>query len=188
MKKKYAAILVSFVLLGMIGISIAQQCMQSTKLNALRIGTMVPDQNGVIHVTYAFVDASGNPATPPTAVESAVTKAVQQWNNFTSTTHVKFEPAAANTSATIQFKPSTDPNLTGYAPVITLTTTASTTTLVWKHGHKTVWTMVQLSLLTSCCVSGRTEITTASPRLTNYTRCLNSTSIPSRSPTKRRSG
>jgi len=111
MKKKYAAILVSFVLLGMIGISIAQQCMQSTKLNALRIGTMVPDQNGVIHVTYAFVDASGNPATPPTAVESAVTKAVQQWNNFTSTTHVKFEPAAANTSATIQFKPSTDPNL-----------------------------------------------------------------------------
>jgi hypothetical protein len=113
MKKNYAAILVWFVLLGMIGISIAQQCMQSTNLNALRIGTMVPDQNGVIHVTYAFVDASGNPATPPDAVGTAVTKAVQQWNNFTSTTHVVFEPAAANTSATIQFKPSADPDLTG---------------------------------------------------------------------------
>ena len=59
MKKNYAAILVFLVLLGMIGISIAQQCLPSTSLNALRIGTMVPDQNGVIHVTYAFVDASG---------------------------------------------------------------------------------------------------------------------------------
>ena len=113
MKTKYAQPIAVLLLLGAIGVSIAQQCMPSADLNALRIGTKVPDSNGVIHVTYAFVDSAGNPATPPTAVGTAVTKAVNQWNGVTSTTHVVFEPAPAGTSATIQFKQSSDPEETG---------------------------------------------------------------------------
>lgn len=91
----------------------AQPCMPSQELNALRIGRMIPDSNGIIHVTYRFVDASGNATTPPAHVLSAVEAAIQQWNNRTSTTRVVIEPAQPNAIPTLEFMPSQDPEKTG---------------------------------------------------------------------------
>lgn len=101
------------LLLGIFAVAVAQQCMPSSDLNALRIGTKVPDSNGIIHILYKFVDANGNPATPPAAVASSAAKATAQWNAFTSTTHVVFEQVTANTAADIEFKPTQNLSDTG---------------------------------------------------------------------------
>ncbi|MCU1265870.1 MAG: hypothetical protein JWM21_2188 [Acidobacteria bacterium] len=111
---RYNVLLAGFVLmLGTVAIVVAQQCMQSSDLNDLRIGKIVPDSNGVIHVSYRFVDANGSPTTPSDAVNDSLANAISQWNALTSTTHVVFEPPSANSSATIEFKPTTNPDDTG---------------------------------------------------------------------------
>jgi hypothetical protein len=109
---RYVLVLLLLVVgLVYVVISHAQNCIPTSELAGNRIAFITPDSNGIIHATYSFVDALGNPTTPPQGVLNAVNNAVQQWNGFTSTTHVVFEPAASGAHADIQFFPDQSPDV-----------------------------------------------------------------------------
>jgi hypothetical protein len=112
-KQRSGQVFVAWLAVVMAGwcVALGQTCIPTSELAGFRIGTKVPDSNGVIHVTYAFVDATGAPTTPPQAILASVNKAVQQWNGFTSSTQVVFEPAPPNTSANIEFFPDESPDV-----------------------------------------------------------------------------
>ena len=69
----------------------------SANLNANDVAFTNPQgTDAVVHVTYGFEDSNGNLITPAPNVAAAVNAAVQQWNSFTSSTNVHFDPAPAS--------------------------------------------------------------------------------------------
>lgn len=64
--------------------------------------------DGLTHVTYNFVDSSGNVASPESGVSSAALSAISEWNALSSVTHVQFDAAPAGQAAGVKFQVSTD--------------------------------------------------------------------------------
>jgi hypothetical protein len=80
----------------------AQQCLNSSNISP-ELKTKQPDANGIIHVTYSFNDPNIS-----AAEKKAILNAIGQWNAFSGTTHVTFEPVQGTDSANIDFKQSDD--------------------------------------------------------------------------------
>ena len=87
--------------------ALAQECISD--LSGFRIGTKLPDDSGLLHITYQFVDEYGNAAQPTQSVRDAFLAAINDWNSKSGTTRVVFEPAPPGTAGDIQFTP--NPNL-----------------------------------------------------------------------------
>lgn len=79
----------------------AQVCQSSSVDSLSRFSSMTRDASGFLHVT---VNYSGGPDAPPNAnTVTAMQNAVNEWNNFKTTTKVIFETAPAGTSAKLEF-------------------------------------------------------------------------------------
>jgi hypothetical protein len=80
-----------------------------------------PGTDGLTHITYSFVDSSGNPITPDPDTAAAVSSAVSQWNGFSGTTHVEIAPFAPNPDGigpTIQIQLTSDTAAHGCAAYV----------------------------------------------------------------------
>jgi len=87
--------------------SVAATCMAAATAAQNSASINPAGSDGIVHVTYAFVDSSGNAMTPDTNVAAAFAAATQEWNGFTSTTNVAFNPLATQlpvSSANIQIQ------------------------------------------------------------------------------------
>ena len=94
-------------------IAFGQSCSTTTNLVGTHSLTSPLGTDGKVHMTYSFVDANGNAITPSAIVGSASASALAQWNSFSSTTLVEFDPLPADhpaASANIPFISTTDAN------------------------------------------------------------------------------
>lgn len=66
------------------------------------------DSNGIIHVTWGFGDSNLTQNQ-----QDAIANAIGQWNAFTSSTHVKFEPASNGAIPDLEFKQTDDTSKNG---------------------------------------------------------------------------
>ena len=75
--------------LGTITFLRAQQCSNRTQFPlATELKNRTPDANGIIHVTYSFSDTN-----IPASSKAAIYVAIAQWNDYTSSSKVKFDEA-----------------------------------------------------------------------------------------------
>ena len=95
----------------------AQQCIPD--LSGFRVGTKAPGGDGLVHITYQFVDGSGNSSAPTQAVRTAFESAINDWNSKSGTTGVVFEPAPPGNAGDLQFMPeaNTSDPCASYSPV-----------------------------------------------------------------------
>jgi hypothetical protein len=94
---------------GMISWISAQQCNDLTiHPLASELINRTPDADGIIHVTYSFADPSIS-AEEKASIQTAIT----EWNNFSSSTRVRFDETPPGASADFDFAQSDDENLTG---------------------------------------------------------------------------
>src|SRR6266403_181202 len=86
----------------------AQQCANRTQFPlAPALKNKTPDANGIIHITYSFADSN-----IPANSQVAIGLAIGQWNNFSSSTKVRFDLAPSGSAGDLQFAPSDDTRLT----------------------------------------------------------------------------
>lgn len=86
----------------------AQQCANRSQFPlASALKNRAPDADGIIHVTYSFTDPN-----IPLSSQTAINIAIGQWNGFSSSTKVKFDPAPAGSTGDLVFSPSNDTSLT----------------------------------------------------------------------------
>ncbi len=85
----------------------AQQCRGD--LASSRICNKQVGADGKIHVTYSFQDSNGNVINNPSQeVQNSVQGAVNQWNGFSATTGIVFEPASSGTLGDVSFRPNSN--------------------------------------------------------------------------------
>ena len=93
---------------GTITLLRAQQCANRTDFPlASALKDKTPDANGIIHITYSFTDSN-----IPANSQVAIGLAIGQWNNFSSSTKVKFDLAPSGTAGDLKFSPSDNTSLT----------------------------------------------------------------------------
>lgn len=134
--------------------SFAQTCLTVTQgLLASAFGERPAGADGLIHASYAFVDSGGNAMTPTATVGSSAANALSEWNAFSSTTGVQFDPLPSNQAAStadLQFQSTTDtsaggcaafsagPNRIYYGSTFLSISNVSTGTTIFAHelGHQ----------------------------------------------------
>lgn len=112
--------MVRFVLILLLGSGLctafAQSCLSDATLQQNPADTTIGGTDGLAHISYTFVDANGNAATPDASTLTSVNAAVGQWNGQSSTTGVEFDlaPAGQDPSvADIQFQLQSNETKTG---------------------------------------------------------------------------
>ena len=84
-----------------------QSCSSDDVLAENASSTNPPGGDGRTHVTYSFVDSSGNIVTPSANVSSAFNNAIAAWNALSSATGVQFSAAPPGTEADLQIQQTT---------------------------------------------------------------------------------
>jgi hypothetical protein len=74
-----------------------QGCSDAATLKSAYIGNLgTKGSDGLVHITYAFTDSSGNAITNPT-MQAVFDAAFSGWNGYSSVTGVKYDPASTGT-------------------------------------------------------------------------------------------
>ena len=90
--------------------ALAQQCKQSSDDNLSRFSNKPRDGNGNIHITVNYsAGTEGSNAIITRAMQSAIA----EWNSYSSSTHVVFDPATPGQQADLDFYHTTSSTLTG---------------------------------------------------------------------------
>jgi len=90
--------------------TLAQQCQQTSDDNLSRFVNKPRDGNGNIHIT---VNYSGSTEATNATVTRAMETAIREWNTYSSSTHVVFDPAPAGQQGDLAFYHTTSSALTG---------------------------------------------------------------------------
>lgn len=104
------AVSVTAMTLGWVVSTLAQQCQQSSDDNLSRFVNRPRDGNGNIHIT---VNYSGSTEATNATITRAMQTAIREWNTYSSSTHVVFDPAPAGQQGDLSFFHTTSSTLTG---------------------------------------------------------------------------
>ena len=104
------AVSVTALTLGWVVSTLAQQCQQTGDDNLSRFVNKPRDGNGNIHVT---VNYSGSTEATNATITRAMETAIREWNTYSSSTHVVFDPATPGQQADLSFFHTTSSTLTG---------------------------------------------------------------------------
>src|SRR5215217_2897930 len=104
------AVSVTGLTLGWAVSTLAQQCQPTNVDNLSRFSNKPRDGNGNIHVT---VNYSAGTEASNAIVTRAMQSAIAEWNTYSSSTHVVFDPATPGQQADLDFYHTVDASLTG---------------------------------------------------------------------------
>src|SRR6185369_8838208 len=104
------AVSVTALTVGWVVSTLAQQCQQSSDDNLSRFVNRPRDGNGNIHIT---VNYSGSTEATNAIITRAMQTAIREWNTYSSSTHVVFDPATPGQQADLSFFHTISSTLTG---------------------------------------------------------------------------
>ena len=104
------AVSVIALTLGWVVSTLAQQCQPTNVDNLSRFNNRTRDGNGNIHIT---VNYSAGPEAANAIITRAMQSAIAEWNTYSSSTHVVFDPATPGQQADLDFYHTVDSSLTG---------------------------------------------------------------------------
>lgn len=104
------AVSVTALTLGWVVSTLAQQCQQSSDDNLSRFVNRPRDGNGNIHIT---VNYSGSTEATNATITRAMQTAIREWNTYSGSTHVVFDPATPGQQADLSFFHTISSTLTG---------------------------------------------------------------------------
>lgn len=104
------AVSVTALTLGWVVSTLAQQCQPTNVDNLSRFVNRPRDGNGNIHITVNY--SAGTEASNAT-ITRAMQTAIREWNTYSSSTHVVFDPVTPGQQADLSFYHTVDPSLTG---------------------------------------------------------------------------
>ena len=104
------AVSVTALTLGWVVLTLAQQCQPTSFDNLSRFSGKPRDGNGNIHITVNY--GAGTEATNST-IRSAAEAVIREWNVYSGSTHVVFDPVPAGQQADLDFYHTTSSTLTG---------------------------------------------------------------------------
>jgi len=104
------AVSVTALTVGWVVSTRAQQCQQSSDDNLSRFSNKPRDGNGNIHIT---VNYSAGTEASNAIITQAMRNVINEWNAYSSSTHVVFDPATPGQQADLDFYHTTSSTLTG---------------------------------------------------------------------------